>query len=75
VAPAAPVAAVALQDLCPIQEAEIKEVVPELLQPALQDLLLDQPAVLIGFIAQFTGSALQEDIARSTRRLLAACRT
>jgi hypothetical protein len=39
-------------------------------QPALQDLLLDQPAVLIGFIAQFTGSTLQDDIARSTRRLL-----
>ena len=37
---------------------------------ALQDLLRDQPAVLIGFIAQFTGSALQDDIARSARRLV-----
>jgi hypothetical protein len=38
--------------------------------PALQDLLRDQPAVLIGFIAQFIGSALQDDIARSARRLV-----
>ena len=37
---------------------------------ALQDLLLDQPAVLIGFIAQFTGSTLQDDLVRSTRRLV-----
>jgi hypothetical protein len=32
--------------------------------------LLDQPAVLIGFIAQFTGSTLQDDLVRSTRRLV-----
>jgi hypothetical protein len=65
-----PAAPVALQDHCPAQPIEISEVSQEALQPALQDILLDQPAVLIGFIAQFTGSALQEDIARSTRRLL-----
>ena len=68
--PTAPVVPVALQDHCPAQPIEITEVSQEVLQPALQELLLDQPAVLIGFIAQFTGSALQEDIARSTRRLL-----
>jgi ABC-2 type transport system ATP-binding protein len=30
--------------------------------PPLQDFLNAQPAVLIGFIAQFTGSALQDDV-------------
>lgn len=35
---------------------------------ALQDLLCTQPAVLIGLIANLTGSALQEDIARTARR-------
>jgi hypothetical protein len=36
---------------------------------ALQDLLSFQPAVLIGLIAQLTGSALQDDIAMTARRL------
>jgi hypothetical protein len=35
---------------------------------ALQDLLCTQPAVLIGLIANLTGSALQEDIARAAWR-------
>jgi hypothetical protein len=61
---------IALQDLCPTQRVEIAEDSESVPQPALQDLWRDQPAVLIGFIAQFTGSALQDDIARSTRRLL-----
>lgn len=65
-----PGAPVALQDLCPAQAIEIADDSQGVRQPALQDLLLDQPAVLIGFIAQFTGSTLQDDIARSTRRLL-----
>lgn len=65
-----PAAPVALQDLCPAQAIEMADYSQDVLQPALQDLLLDQPAVLIGFIAQFTGSALQDDICRSTRRLL-----
>jgi hypothetical protein len=59
-----------LQDLCPAQAIEMVGDSQGVLQPALQDLLLDQAAVLIGFIAQFTGSALQDDICRSTRRLL-----
>jgi len=67
---AAPAAAVALQDLCLPQVIESAGESQAALQPALQDLLLDQPAVLIGFIAQFTGSALQDDIARSARRLV-----
>jgi hypothetical protein len=65
-----PAASLALQDLCPTQVLEIAEESQSALPPALQDLWRDQPAVLIGFIAQFTGSALQDDIARSTRRLL-----
>ena len=61
---------IALQDLCQTQVVEIAKDSQSVSQPALQDLLLDQPAVLIGFIAQFTGSALQDDIVRSTRRLV-----
>jgi hypothetical protein len=67
---AMPGAPVALQDLCLPQVLESAGEAQGILQPALQDLLLDQPAVLIGFIAQFTGSALQDDIARSARRLV-----
>ena len=66
--------AVALQEVCPAQAVEIKQPSPPLAdsppQHALQDLLSFQPAVLIGFIAQFTGSALQDDIVRSTRQLI-----
>ena len=36
---------------------------------ALQDVLNSQPAVLIGLIANFTGIALQDDIAKSIRRM------
>ena len=36
---------------------------------ALQDLLTSQPAVLIGLIANFTGCALQDDIAMAMRRM------
>lgn len=61
---------IALQDLCQTQAVEIAEDSQSMSQSALQDLLLDQPAVLVGFIAQFTGSALQDDIVRSTRRLV-----
>ena len=60
----------ALQDLCAVQAIETKKISQEVLRLPLQDLLRDQAAVLIGFIAHFTGSALQEDIARSTLRLL-----
>jgi hypothetical protein len=59
-----------LQDLCPTQPLEIAKDSQNVPEPALQDLWRAQPAVLIGFIAQFTGSTLQDDIARSTRRLI-----
>jgi len=41
----------------------------ELTPGALQDVLLEQRAVLIGLIAQLTGNALQDDIAMTTRNL------
>lgn len=61
---------VALQDICQPQPIEIPANAEISSGDALQDLLLLQPAVLVGFIAQFTGSALQDDIVRSTRRLV-----
>jgi hypothetical protein len=36
----------------------------------LQEVILGQPAVLIGLIAHIAGSPLQEDIAFASRRLL-----
>ncbi|MEW6261765.1 MAG: hypothetical protein AB1641_01700 [Thermodesulfobacteriota bacterium] len=36
---------------------------------ALQDLLIVQPCVMVGLIAQSTGSALQDDIALAARRM------
>ncbi len=62
--------AVALQDSCALQAIESIAESQSGVSSALQDLMRDQPAVLIGFIAQFTGSALQDDIARSARRLV-----
>ena len=41
----------------------------ELEYSALQDLLNRQPSVLIGLIANFTGLALQDDIAKTVRHL------
>jgi hypothetical protein len=37
---------------------------------ALQDLFTAQPLVLLGLIAHLTGTALQEDIVKSSRRLI-----
>ena len=37
---------------------------------ALQDVLVMQPAVMVGLISMITGSALQEDLAATTRALL-----
>ncbi len=67
---APPEVPLALQDLCLGQVVEIAEDSQVVPQTALQDLWHEQPAVLIGFIAQFTGSTLQDDIARSTQRLI-----
>ena len=42
---------------------------PSTSQTALQDLLTAQPFVLLGLIANFTGTALQDDIDSTLRRL------
>ena len=61
----------ALQEACSAQATGTKDVVPVRPSHALQDLCLMQPAVLVGLISTMTGSALQEDIARSARSFLA----
>lgn len=64
----------ALQDVCNEQEAiELPNESPTCVHPAqaaLQDVLLAQPALLIGVIARLEGSALQDEIARTSRQLL-----
>jgi hypothetical protein len=63
---------VALQDPLNLQPAEnnIKNHESELLSnSALQDLLTVQPTVIIGLIANFIGSALQDDIAETLQRM------
>jgi hypothetical protein len=60
---------VALQDLLIVQ-APVNTPQSDISgKTALQDLLIVQPAVLVGLIAQLTGSALQDDIALATRRM------
>ena len=59
----------ALKDPLIAKAAEITEDTPKIADTALQDLLILQPDVFIGLIANFTGSALQDDIALSIRRL------
>jgi ribosomal protein S27AE len=58
-----------LQDRLSENSMEDHVVKPTLPGTALQDLLSLQPTVLIGLIAHLTGSALQDDIALSARRL------
>jgi hypothetical protein len=59
-----------LQDLCRTQVAQDEEVKTIEISDALQDVLVMQPAVMVGLISMMTGSALQEDIAATTRALL-----
>jgi hypothetical protein len=59
-----------LQDLCRTQVAQNEEVKRIEITDALQDVLVMQPAVMVGLISMMTGSALQEDIAATTRALL-----
>jgi len=58
-----------LQDLCRGQSPQTEQVTNGIAPPALQDLCLTQPALVVGLIATLTGSALQEDIAEAVRRL------
>jgi len=65
----------ALQETCSAQVAVCEEVAqkqaPQDSQPALQELCLVKTPLLVGLIAQFTDTALQEDIVTYTRRLIA----
>jgi len=60
----------ALQEDSRMQALETKAESDLFAGTVLQEDLASQPAVLIGLIAHITDSALQEDIARSTRRLV-----
>jgi hypothetical protein len=53
-----------LQDAITTQHVDNKQDEPSLIPAALQDVMLMQPAVLVGVIATLTGSALQDVIAR-----------
>ena len=59
----------ALQDDCSSQLVEHQEDKTNLARIALQDDCLLQPPLIVGLIAQLTGSALQDDIAISVRRM------
>jgi hypothetical protein len=65
-----PEAKAPLQDLCRGQSPQAEQLMKEIVPPALQDLCLTQPPlVVVGLTATLTGSALQEDIAEAVRRL------
>lgn len=51
-------------DFVAAKSSPVQEVLP------LQEVIANQPLVLIGLIAQFTGATLQEDIASASRHLL-----
>jgi hypothetical protein len=59
----------ALQDLLNSQLTENNTDTIKFETDALQDLLIDQPAVLLGLISNFTGSALQDDIVKTVRHM------
>lgn len=59
----------ALQDPLNEQASDINTDKDHFANHALQDSLIGQPSVLIGLIANFTGSALQDDIATTVQRL------
>jgi len=60
----------ALQETLNKQPAENTMDTTDLPSGALQDILNSQHIVLLGLIANFTGSALQDDISITVRRLL-----
>ena len=62
--------AAALQEDCCAQGVEAPGEPATLVAAPLQEVFAAQPAVLIGLIAHIADSALQEDIARTSRRLL-----
>jgi hypothetical protein len=60
----------ALQDLSVVQRVDSSNKTADFAAPPLQEVLSAQPAVLIGLIAHIVGTPLQDDIARTTDRLL-----
>ena len=58
-----------LQEMKVTQVSESNEKTGTLTEPALQDLIDTQAFVLIGLIANLTGSALQDEIALAGRKL------
>jgi len=61
---------VALQDLSLVQPIDSTNRKANFVGPALQEIMVAQPAVLIGLIAHIAGTPLQEEIARTSGRLL-----
>jgi len=59
----------ALQDHSPEETSAKQEGTRKLTEPALQDLLTAQSAVLVGLIATFTGDTLQDHIASTARNM------
>ena len=59
----------ALQDRSDDKNSEKQDVIQSLPRNALQDLLIEHLPVVVGLIANLTGSALQDDIVATTRRL------
>jgi hypothetical protein len=59
-----------LQDLLIAQTIDNKKNISELPNPALQDVINEQPIVLFGLIAHITGHALQDDMAITIRSLI-----
>ena len=59
-------------DRAPLRFATIESVIGTAppAAPPLQEVLIAQPAVLIGLIAHIVGTPLQDDIVRTTGRLL-----
>ena len=64
-----------LQDACPAQPAQTKEIAPVALPTAcpstLQDVCRAQAPLLVGLISKFTDCTLQDDIVLFVRRLIA----
>jgi hypothetical protein len=61
---------VPLQELCQEQVAPNEVVSSEKTSDALQEVLLMQPAVVVGLISMMTGDSLQEDIVATARVLI-----
>jgi hypothetical protein len=59
-----------LQEDCQEQVAPNEDVSSEKAPDALQEVLLMQPAVVVGLISMMTGNSLQEDIAAMARVLI-----